>query len=116
MVTPAPINYEALQTAIRAEIINTYQHGTLLGLFPSEPIPDGIAAEDWAQKYIKETKRAALTKRGFQPNKITTDFSGFKLQPVTIAQAAQLNEIDMAQYQKNKMLPKFVPEMGKNMS
>ena len=116
MVTPAPINYEALQTAIRAEIINTYQHGTLLGLFPSEPIPDGIAAEDWAQKYIKETKRAALHKRGFQPNKITMDFSGFKLQPATVDQAAQLSEIDLAQYAVNKMLPKFVPEMGKNMS
>ena len=116
MVTPIAINYESLQTAIRTDIIDKYQHGTLLGLFPSEPIPDGIAAEDWAQKYIKETKRAALHKRGFQPNKITMDFSGFKLQPVTVDQAAQLSEIDLAQFQKNKMLPKFVPEMGKNMS
>ena len=116
MTTPIAINYEALQTAIRTDIIDTYQHGTLLGLFPSEPIPDGIAAEDWAQKYIKETKRAALHKRGFQPNKITMDFSGFKLQPVTVDQAAQLSEIDLAQFQKNGLLPKFVPEMGKNMS
>jgi len=116
MTTPIAINYEALQTAIRSDIINTYQHGTLLGLFPSEPIPDGIAAEDWAQKYIKETKRAALHKRGFQPNKITMDFSGFKLLPVTIDQAATMSEIDLAQFAKNGLLPKFVPEMGKNMS
>lgn len=116
MATPIPINYEALQTAIRSEVLTTYKHKTLLGLFPSEPIPDGIAAEDWAMKYIKETQRAALHKRGFQPNQISMDFSGFKVQPVTVDQAAQLNEIDLAQFAKNGLLPKFVPEMGANLA
>ena len=116
MVTPIPINYQALQTAVRQEILDTYKHQSLLGLFPSEPIPDGIAAEDWAIRYIKETQRAALHKRGFQPNQITMDYTGFKLQPVTIDQAARLGEIELAQFARNGMLPKFVPEMGKNMA
>ena len=116
MVLPTSINYQALQQAIRTTIIDTYQHGSLLGLFPSEPIPKGISAEKWGQRYILETKRAAIHKRGFRPNRITMNFSGFQLKPVTVDQDARLNEIDLSQFAENGMLPKFIPEMGKNMS
>ena len=115
MVTPIAVNYEALTTAVRREIIDTYQHQSLLGLFPSDMIPDGIAAEEWAQKYIKETKRAAIHRRGYNPNKITMDFSGFSLRPITVDQEAVLTEVDLAQFAKNGMLSKIVPELGKNM-
>ena len=116
MALPTSVNYLALQQAVKTSIIDTYQHSTLLGLFPSEPIPKGISAEQWGQRYIKESKRAAIHPRGFRPNRITMDFSGFQLKPVTVDQDARLGEIDMAQFADNGMLPKFVPEMGKNMS
>lgn len=116
MALPPSINYQALQQAVRTSIIDTYQHGSLLGLFPSEPIPNGISAEEWGQRYIKESKRAALHTRGFQPNRVTMDFSGFSLKPVTVDQDAMLDEINLAQFAQNGMLPKFVPEIGKNMS
>jgi hypothetical protein len=113
---PVSVNYEALQIAVRKEIIDTYQHGSLLGLFPSEPIPKGIAAEEWGLRYIKEQQRAALHKRGYQPNQVSMDYSGFKLFPVTVDQEARLGEIELSQFAENGLLPKFVPEIGKNMS
>ena len=116
MTLPSKINYESLTTEVRAEILDTYQHGTLLSYFPSVDIPGGISAEKWAQKYILETKRAGIHARGFNPNRITMDFKGFEITPFTIDQEAQLDEIDQAQFQSNGMFPKIIPEMGKNMS
>ena len=116
MALPISVSYEALQQAVKTSIIDTYQHGSLLGLFPSEPIPKGLSAEEWGQRYIKESKRAAIHPRGFKPNRVTMDFSGFSIKPVTVDQDALLTEIDLAQFAENGMLPKFVPEMGKNMS
>ena len=116
MALPLAVNYQSLTTAIRQEMINTYQHGTLLGLFPSEQIPDGIANEEWALRYIIETQRASLHRRGYNPNSITMDFQGYSLKPVTVDQEMRLTEIDLAQFAKNGLLPKTVPEMAKNIS
>lgn len=116
MTIPIAINYEALTTAIREDIIGTYQAESLLGLFPSVAIPKGISAEKWAQKYIIETKRAALHHRGFNPNSITMDFKGFEVTPITIDQKAVLDEISQAQFAETGLLEKFVPEIGFNMA
>jgi hypothetical protein len=116
MALPSNLNLQALTTAVRTEMLNTYQHGTLLSLFPSEQIPDGIANEEWALRYIKETQRAALTRRGYNPNSITMDFNGYSLKPMTVSQEMKLTEIDLAQFAKNGLLPKTVPEMAKNIS
>lgn len=111
---PVAINYQALTTAIRDEVLDTYQSESLLGLFPSVPIPKGIAAEKWAQKYILETKRAAVHARGFNPNKITMDFKGFEITPCTVDQSIEMDEIAQAQFAETGMLDKMVPELGKN--
>ena len=116
MALPAAINYQALHTAVREALIPTYQHGTLLSLFPSEEIPKGIAGEEWALRYIVETQRAALHRRGYNPNSITMDFKGYSLKPVTVDQEMKLTEIDLAQFALNGLLPKTVEEMAKNVS
>ena len=115
-MTAPQINYEALQTDVREEILDTYKHSSLLAYFPAVEIPGGIATEKWAQKYIMETKRAGIHPRGFNPNTIKMDFRGFEIKPYTIDQKCELNEIDLAQYQKNGMFPKIVPELGKNLA
>lgn len=116
MTIPIAINYEALTTAVREEILDVYQAESLLGLFPSVPIPKGIAAEKWAQKYILETKRAALHHRGFNPNQITMDFKGFSVTPITIDQSAIMGEIDQAQFVETGLFDKFIPQIGFNMA
>ena len=116
MALPVVMSYEALTTAVREEVLGTYQAESLLGLFPSVPIPKGIAAEKWAQKYILETKRAAVHPRGFNPNTITMDFRGFEVTPVTIDQNAIMDEIAQAQFVETGMFDKFVPEIGHNMA
>lgn len=116
MTTPTIMNWEVLTTAVRQEIIATYQHQSLLSLFPHVTIPKGISAEKWAQKYILETKRAAVHRRGFNPNRVSMDFSGFEITPVTIDQAAVLDEVAQAQFAESGMLDKFIPEIGKNMA
>ena len=113
---PIVMNYEALTTAVREEVLGTYQAESLTGLFPSVPIPKGIAAEKWAQKYILETKRAAVHARGFNPNMITMDFKGFEVTPCTIDQAALMDEISQAQFVETGLFDKFIPEMGHNMA
>ena len=116
MALPVVMSYEALTTAVREEVLGTYQAESLLGLFPSVPIPKGIAAEKWAQKYILETKRAAVHPRGFNPNTITMDFRGFEVTPVTIDQNAIMDEIAQAQFVETGLFDKFIPEMGHNMA
>ena len=110
------MNYEALTTAVRDSILDTYQAESLLGLFPSVPIPKGLAAETWAQRYILETKRAGVHARGFNPNMITMDFKGFEVTPATVDQAAIMDEVAQAQFVETGLFDKFVPEMGKNMA
>jgi hypothetical protein len=110
------MNYQALTTAVRDAVLDTYQAESLTGLFPSVPIPKGIAAEKWAQKYIIETKRAGVHHRGFNPNTITMDFKGFEVTPVTIDQQALMDEIAQAQFVETGLFDKFIPEMGKNMA
>jgi len=114
MSVPSPFNLETLTTAVREEVIPAYQAESLTGLFPSVLIPKGIAAEKWAQKYILETKRAALHTRGFNPNQIKMDFDGFTITPVTVDQECQFTEIDFAQYQETGMYDKHIPELGIN--
>jgi hypothetical protein len=116
MTTPVALNWEVLTTAVRSEIIESYQHQSLLSLFPSVPIPKGIAAEKWAQKYIVESKRAGVHRRGFNPNRVTMDFSGFEITPCTVDQAMVLDEIALSQFAESGMLDKSVSEIGKNMA
>lgn len=113
---PNAINYESLTTAVREEVLDTYQAESLLGLFPSVPIPKGISAEKWAQKYLLETKRAGVHRRGFNPNRITMDFKGFEITPCTVDQEVVLDEIAQAQFAETGMLDKIVPELGKNIA
>ena len=110
------MNYEALTTAVRDSVLGTYQAESLLGLFPSTPIPKGLAAETWAQRYILETKRAGVHARGFNPNMITMDFKGFEVTPATVDQAATMDEVAQAQFVETGLFDKFIPEMGKNMA
>ena len=110
------MNYEVLTTAVREAVLGTYQAESLLGLFPSVPIPKGIAAETWAQKYLLETKRAGVHARGFNPNMITLDFRGFEVTPCTVDQAAIMDEIAQAQFVETGLFDKFIPEIGHNMA
>ena len=116
MTTPTSMNWEVLTTAVKEGVLLAYQPASLLGLFPSVPIPKGIAAEKWAQKYIIETKRAGVHARGFNPNTITMDFAGFEVTPCTVDQKCVLNEIDQAQFAESGMLAEIVPQIGRNMA
>lgn len=116
MTLPINFSHEYFTTVARDQVLSTYQAMTLATLFQSVAIPNGIAAEDWAQRYIKEQKRAALTARGYNPNTITMDMDGFKVKPVTISQETLMGEIDRAQFEINGLLPQFIPEMGKNLA
>jgi hypothetical protein len=116
MTTTVSIDYRVLATALREQIIPIYQDKSILSLFPSEPIPEGIAADKWAARYLEKTQRAAWSRAGFQPNTIIGSFEGFSLEIDTVAQRMELSEKDMAFYETHGFFQPFVNLLGENVA
>lgn len=112
----ANINYDLLATAIDDKWIPTYQAESVLSLFASTPIPNGIATEEWAQQYLIETIKAAWTERGFNPNQISMDFKGYSLKPTSVSQEMILTEKDQAFFAAHGILVNGVSDLAKNVA
>ncbi len=108
------INWELINTEIREAAIQEYQANSAATIFPHEDIPDGIAAEEYAIKYMKESAAAAWHGMGFNPNAITLDFHGFSLKQTTIDQHIVLSESDLAFFQLHGMWKTGQETIGKN--
>jgi len=116
MTTTVAIDYRVLATALRESIIPVYQDKSILSMFPSEPIPDGIAADKWAARYLEKTQRAAWSRAGFNPNTIVGSYEGFSLEIDTFAQRMELSERDMAFYEQHGFFQPFVNLIGENLA
>jgi len=108
------IDYDALATTVRQEVIPVWQAESVMGLFPWVPIPNGIAASDWASKYLLQTQGANWTAAGYDPNFVTISYQGYKLAVDTVAQAMQLEEQDLAFYQVHGFFDKSVKQLAEN--
>lgn len=108
------IDYDALATSVSQEVIPVWQAESVMGLFPWVPIPNGIAASDWARKYLLQTQGANWTAAGYDPNFVTISYQGYKLAVDTVAQAMQLEEQDLAFYQVHGFFDKSVRQLAEN--
>lgn len=108
------IDYDALATSVEQEVIPVWQAESVMGLFPWVPIPNGIAASDWARKYLLQTQGANWTAAGYDPNFVTISYEGYKLAVDTVAQAMQLEEQDLAFYQVHGFFDKSVRQLAEN--
>lgn len=116
MTSTTNIDYRVLSTKLRNQVIPVYQDQSILSLFPSEPIPDGIAANKWAAKYLEKTQRAAWTTAGFEPNTVVGSYEGFELVIDTYAQRMELSEQDLAFYSNHGFFQPFLNQIAENLA
>jgi len=108
-----PINWQLLNTAIRDASIETYQAESLASLFPHVPNPKGIAAEEFAFKFLKNTIAAAWHKAGYNPQALKLDFEPGTLYQTTIDEHLPLTEQEQAFYEANGMMQNGMDEIAK---
>lgn len=108
------VDYDVLATAVDQEVIPVWQAQSIMGMFGWKAIPNGIAASDWARKYLMQTQGANWTAAGYDPNFVTISYQGYSLAVDTVAQAMQLEEQDIAFYQVNGFFDKSVKQLAEN--